>query len=494
MIRSMFTAINSLYVHQQYLDVISDNLANVNTPGFKSSYMSFKNQFAQTLSSGAAPTTSLGGTNPIQIGLGAVMGTVSPIFTSGALESTGRTLDLAISGDGFFVYNYGETPYYSRDGGLQMDSEGYLVNGSTGARLQGWQADMTTNTLDTTGAMTSIKIPIDSSVALQTTKATITGNLDASLNYVDPSWTVDTTTGSRVMVAGDDPLGSYSTTFGIYDSLGNMQTVTLTFVRVSSTGSGNSGSSISGITDGSPTQYWTVHLTGLSGSATSISTTDASSVDLLSLMTAGSGVDVSDPDFYTYYPALQVSTGDPSYTPIGALKFDENGQVDYDSQVVSINIGGAVGADTRTVTFDLSALTALNADSSVAASDQNGLPGGSLSGFTISDTDGTIYGTYSNGSQRVIGQVAIATFSNPSGLNRIGDNMYSVGLNSGLARIGTAGSGDKGTIASGYEEASNVDMSREFANMILAQRGFEASSRIITTSDEMLQQLVNLGK
>ena len=137
MIRSMFTAINALFVHQEYMDVVADNLANVNTPGFKASYMSFKDQFAQTLRTGAAPADNLGGINPIQIGLGAVMGTVSPVFTQGALQSTGRNLDLAIQGDGFFVYGNSVTGNtYSRDGNLLMDSEGYLVNASTGARVQ----------------------------------------------------------------------------------------------------------------------------------------------------------------------------------------------------------------------------------------------------------------------------------------------------------------------------------------------------------------------
>jgi flagellar hook protein FlgE len=467
--------------------------------------MSFKDQFAQTLSTGAAPTTDLGGINPVQVGLGAVMGTVTPVFTSGALQSTGRQLDLAIQGEGFFVYGNGATPQYSRDGNVQMDSDGYLVNGSTGARVQGWQANLATQTLDTTGPLTGIRIPVDSSVALQTTTATLTGNLDVTSNTVNPSWS-----GSGAALGnlspGSDPLGNYSTTFGVYDSLGDLQNITLTFERVSSTGSNSAQGAVTGITasGGSPVQYWTVHVTGITGSPTSLTakiangTVGGSPVNLLTtysgITNSACAVTVSGSTFDTDYPALAVGTGDPTHSPIGAIKFNQYGQIDYGAQSLTLTIGGEPGAASRDVTIDLSGLTMLNSDSSVAASNQNGLPGGSLTGFNISDVDGKIYGVYSNGSQRTIGQFALASFSNPSGLFREGDNMYSVGLNSGLARISTAGSGDKGSIVSGYSEGSNVDMSREFANMILAQRGFEASTRMITTSDQMLQELVNIGK
>jgi flagellar hook protein FlgE len=504
----MFTSINALYVQQQYMDVVSDNLANVNTPGFKSSYMSFKSQFSQTLSTGAGPTTNLGGINPMQVGLGAILGSVTPVFTSGALESTGRELDLAIEGEGFFVYKNGDTPYYSRDGNLQVDSEGYLVNGSTGARLQGWQSDITTQELDTTKSTTSIKIPIDSAVAMETTKVTLKGNLDVTSNYTDPQWNTTTgsttvggstvTTTSKVLAADSEALGSYSTTFGIYDSLGNLQDITLTFQRVSTTGSLSDGSTFSKTNDssGSAVQYWTVHVTGITGSPTLLQqvTSGGSVINLLSNLSTGSSVSTSGSSFDTTYPPLEITTGDTSHSPIGGIKFDENGQICYSAQDLTLNIGGGPGAATRTVTFDLSSLTMLNSTSSVAANDQNGLPGGGLTGFNLSSSDGKIYGVYSNGSQRVIGQIALATFSNPSGLIREGNNEYTIGLNSGLARISTPGTGDKGTIQSGYQEGSNVDMSREFANMILAQRGFEASTRMMTVADTMLQELVNIGK
>lgn len=479
MIRSMFTAINALFVHSQYMDVVADNLANVNTPGFKASYMSFKDQFAQTLRTGAAPTDTLGGINPIQVGLGSVMGTVSPTFTQGALQSTGRGLDIAIQGDGFFVYESGAFgQVYSRDGNLLMDSEGYLVNASTGMRVQGWQADLNTQRLDTGQPVTGIRIPIDSSVALQTSEVVLTGNLSAEANRNRPAWNPGP---PPTILPGYAALGNFSVTFGVYDSLGKMKNVTLTFVRSSAPDTPNPGDPGGVDYQGNPAGgggldvngplYWTVH------------------------WIQDPTVTPNDYNFWTANPPLQVQTGDAAHSPIGGVLFDNYGQINYTSQrVVLTGVTGSDGTVPWDITIDLSGLTMLNTGYTVAASSQNGLPGGSLNGFNVSDTDGTIYGVYSNGSQRVLGQFALATFNNPAGLFRQGNNTYSVGLNSGLPRIGPAGSGDKGTVASGYVEGSNTDMSREFAAMIMAQRGFQASTRIINTADQMLQELVNLRR
>jgi len=460
MIRSMFTAINALYVHQQYMDVVADNLANVNTPGFKSSYMSFKDQFTQTLRTGSAPTDTLGGVNPIQIGLGSVMGTVSQTFTQGALQSTGRQLDIAIQGDGFFIYDNGLEDVYSRDGNLLMDSEGYLVNGSTGYRLQGWQANLNTGELNTGGPLTGIQIPIDSSVALMTQNVTVVGNLDATANRIAPS---------NPPLAGEAALGNYTITFGVYDSLGEMQEITLMFVRTEQPDPADP-------TSGTPLE-WEVHWMNPPGAPTT-------------------PVQLYDKaNFDAAYPILQVTAGENPPGTLANLTFDEFGQIAYSAQSVTLTgVEGSAGTTPRDITVDLSGMTMLSSNYTVAASYQDGLSGGGLSGFNISDNDGIIYGVYSNGSQRIIGQFALATFNNAAGLFRNGNNTYSIGLNSGLARVGTPGTGDKGTVASGYVEGSNVDMSREFTGMILAQRGFQASSRIINASDEMLQELVNLNR
>ena len=177
----------------------------------------------------------------------------------------------------------------------------------------------------------------------------------------------------------------------------------------------------------------------------------------------------------------------------GTITFDTSGQ--FVSSSGGLSVPGSPGASSPTlVTLDTSGMTMLATANSAALGSQDGLAAGSLMGFTVSASTGEIYGTYSNGDQRLIGQLALAMFVNPAGLLRQGGNNYVAGLNSGEPRVGAPASGGRGTIASGYVEGSNVDMSREFSNMILAQRGFQASSRIINASDEILQELVNLGR
>ncbi|MBI9044899.1 MAG: flagellar hook protein FlgE [Anaerolineaceae bacterium] len=455
MIRSMFTAINSLYSHQQYMDVVADNLANVNTPGYKSSYVSFQDQFTQTLSVGAGPTENLGGINPTQIGLGSVLGTVSPKFTQGALQSTGRTLDLAIQGDGFFIYESLGQNVYSRDGNLLLDAEGYLVNGSTGARIQGWTADFDTGELEAGGPVDGIRIPIDSAVAVPTSRVFITGNLNSQANRIQPA---------NPPLPGEINLGNYSVTFGVYDSLGEVQDITIQFVRTAQPDPLDP-------TSGTPLE-WEAHY---------ILDDTIPLYDKVAFDAAN--------------PILTVETGEDPPGTVPNLTFNQYGQIDYSSQQIVIsNVPGSPGTLPRDIRVDLSDMTMLASPYSAAASSQDGVAGGGLNGFNISEKDGTVYGIYSNGSQRALGQIGLATFNNSAGLVRLGGNSFTVGLNSGLARVSAPGAGDKGTIASGYSEGSNVDLSREFTSMILAQRGFQASSRIINTSDEMLQELVNLKR
>jgi flagellar hook protein FlgE len=416
MIRSMFTAVNSLYNQQVYMDMVADNLSNVNTPGFKSSYIRFKDQFAQTVRMGSAPavTGNMGGTNPLQIGLGSNIGTVSQVFSQGALQSTGRELDLAISGDGFFVYRKGDTNYYSRDGSIALDAEGALVNSNTGEYIQGWQANGL-GEVNTGNPLTDIVVPVDSTTARPTGSATLQGNLDANT----------VTTGA----------GTFNVTFGTYDSLGVLKPVTIQYTRQAPV-----------VTAGPPpvtTNPWTWAVTS-----------------------GGAGN--------------------------GTIVFDTDGRWVSDTGTITVN--GSTGTNPTTVDLDMDGITMLSSTNSVALTVQDGLAAGSLMGFNISSNTGEVFGVFSNGDQHRIGQLAMALFINPAGLSRQGNNQYLAGLNSGEPRIGAPSAGGRGTVASGYIEGSNVDMSREFSNMIMAQRGFQASSRIITTSDQMLQELVNLGR
>lgn len=403
----MYTAISSLNLHQTYLDVVANNIANVNTYAYKSSNVTFQNQFAQTLWSGAAPSGDLGGVNPAQVGLGVQLGTITPDFTQGTLTSTGAGNDLAIQGEGFFVYSDGTNTYYSRDGALEMDADGYLVNGATGFRIQGWLASGTgaTATVDTTGALSDISFPLNTALASATTSVSLGGNLNAE-------------------TAGG---GAYPATIGVYDSQGVLHSITITFTKSSTVDN-----------------TWTWAASGDGATAT------------------------------------------------GTLVFDEDGQ--YVSGSGNITVPNTGGADPIVFSIDYSNLTQLATDSDVSINASDGLEAGTFSGFYQTPANGEIYGVYSNGMTQLIGMLAIASFTNPSGLSIVGQNMYEISPNSGDPNIGPAGTGGRGTIASGYLEGSNVDLGQEFTNMILAERGFQAASRIITTSDEMLQELVNLKR
>ena len=409
MLRSMFSAISALNLHQTYMDVVANNLANVNTYGYKASRVTFQDQFSQTLWNGAGPTENLGGINPAQIGLGVRLGAISPNFTQGMLQNTNRNTDLAIQGDGFFIYNNGVTNLYSRDGSLEIDSEGYLVNGSTGARIQGWMANVVNNiaTVDTGMPISALQLPLGATLAQQTQNASLFGNLDSSqaVGY------------------------KYPVTLGVYDSLGDLHSVTIEFELANKS---------------SKTWNWTASGTDVTGSGT-----------------------------------VTFDTDGQSQTPSGTI------------HIAASNSGGAADFD---VTLDMSRLTQLASNTDLSMTYQDGLAAGSFSSFFVTPQTGEVYGVYSNGMQRLIGQLALASFVNPSGLERVGNNMFMVGSNSGDAAVGAAGTGARGTLAAGYLEGSNVDLGQEFTNMIIAQRGFQASSRVITTSDEMLLELVNLKR
>jgi flagellar hook protein FlgE len=415
MIRSMFTAISSLNAHQAWMDVTGNNLTNVNTPGYKSQKVSFQDQISQILRSGAAPSGNLGGLNPTQIGLGMRLGGIGGTFTQGALLSTGRLSDLAIQGDGFFIYkNASGAPMYSRDGSVDIDAEGYLTNTTTGLRLQGWvplAVSGSTALIDTGQNVQDLQVPVNSTLARATAGATIRGNLQADWALGVPA----------------------QVTIAVFDSQGQPRTATLSF------------------THSAFDNNWTWTVT--SGSATGSGTVTFTSMGTFASATGGtSGC-------------------------TGTVTFDALG-----------------GANPVTVEVDFSNLTQFATENSAYMSYQDGLGAGSLTGYNVESNSGKVFALYSNGLTEIIGQIAMATFTNPSGLIRVGQNLYQEGLNSGQANRGMANTGGRGTIIAGNLEASNVDVAQEFTNMILAQRGFQASSRVITTSDEMLQELVNLKR
>jgi flagellar hook protein FlgE len=411
MMRSMSLAIAALRNHQIFMDVVASNISNVNTTGYKGSRVSFQELLNQTLRGSSAPRGGLGGLNPIQIGLGMALGGVDTLFTQGSLQDTGKLTDLAIQGDGFFALDSGDGLLYTRDGNFDIGLDGSLLNLSTGMKVMGWRADSNGN-IDTSGQLTNIQIPFGQSMARATSQVDLRGNLDAEA------------------LAGEIA----TVTVGVYDSLGVLHNVDLTFTK----------------------------------SATSNEWTWSAAE--------------TDPDI-------------GSITPAGTtVTFDADGSYSSTNPATSLSITYTNGADSpNTVDLDLSNITQLMGLSTVDPSSQDGLPPGSLTTFNVGNT-GEIVGVFSNGLNRRLGQVALAKFLNPGGLLKMGQSLFSPSANSGTAQIGLPGQDGRGQISAGYLEMSNVELAQQFTSMIVAQRGFQANSRVITASDEMLQDLVNLKR
>jgi flagellar hook protein FlgE len=409
MMRSMFAAISGLKNHQTFMDVVGNNIANVNTTGFKESRVTFQDILSQTVRGASGPQNGLGGVNPEQVGLGTLIAGIDTIQTQGTLQSTGKLTDMAIQGDGYFVMSDGKQQFFTRDGSFDLGIDGTLVNPSSGMHVEGWMPDPTTGKINTAAPPANITIPIGAGmVGKASTSLTVNGNLDSN---------------NAGGAAAQYPL---STT--IYDSLGNAVPVTLTFQKTAA-------------------DTWSY--------------------------TAGPG---------------------PAITGGGTITFDGTGKVlSGGTGTLSASFTGtAAGPSTpQSVKIDLTQLTQLASTPSSLSANTDGASAGTLTSFTVGE-GGDITGVYSNGYKQTLGQMALASFSNPGGLTKAGGNVFSSSANSGTPNSGTPNTAGRGTIATGFLEGSNVDLAQQFTNMIMAERGFQANSRVITTSDEILQDLVNI--
>ncbi len=424
MLRSLFAGVSGLRSHQVRMDVIGNNIANVNTVGFKASRVNFAEALSQVIRGAQAPSEARGGMNPMQVGLGVQVGGIDTLFTQGNLQYTGNLTDLAIQGDGFLVVGDGLRQFYTRDGSIVMDSGGNLVHASSGLRLMGWQADAA-GTVDTAGPLSPLKIPVGTQIPPRaTTRVTLSGNLDASAPVYD----------------GNDPAtasGRWTTTLTVYDALGNPTQLRLVFTKQDA-------------------NQWQWEL---------FYGDEASPV-------ASGSLSFDDPD----NPGR---LADPT-APVEVT-------------VPLSSLAPELGAEDLTFEIDFAGVTQYASPSTASLASQDGYATGSLESFAI-DSNGVITGLYSNGRTQVIGQVAMALFTNPGGLLKAGNNLYAESSNSGPPAVGEAATGGRGVLTAGALEMSNVDLAQEFTNMITAQRGFQANARVITTSDELLQELISLRR
>lgn len=412
MIRSMYTAVSGLRSHQTMMDVVGDNIANVNTAGFKKNQVVFADLLSQTAKGASSPTEGLGGTNPAQVGLGVRVASIAKNLSQGPLQQTGRDLDMSIEGDGFFVLEYAGERTYTRAGAFFLDSEGSMTS-SDGGLVQGWQADGS-GEIDTTASVGSLKIPVGAQIApTPTSYVSLGGNLSAGSEIGDTTY------------AGLD----------IYDLKGNAIAVSLNIEKTDD-------------------DEWTI--TGTYGD-------DAEPLDLVD-------------NILTFGPDGELVTPADLSINIEAGAIPNGGDVE-------MVIGGT--GERR--------FTQFGGSTSINAINQNGSATGSLQSISVGQ-DGIVSGSYSNGKVLPIAQIALATFSNAEGLDRVSGSSFRASTNSGLAQIGTVGSGGRGLMASGKLEMSNVDLAEEFTQLIRAQRGFQANSRVVTASDELLQEIVNLKR
>ena len=447
MMRSLYSGVSGLRNHQVRMDVIGNNIANVNTAGFKAGRVTFTEGFAQTLQSATRPMDGRGGSNPMQIGLGMNTGSIDTLFGQGSLETTGRGLDLAIQGDSFFTVARGGQQLYTRAGNFSVDASGRLVT-STGDRVQGRMADGAGRL---TGALGDITIPLDSqSPASATAVARLSGNLNAS-----------------AASAADGTPEEVTTSIVVYDSLGVKHELKLVMERMDPATNPNEWS-------------WR------------IDESDLGAVDGDADPTLGK-VEYGSTDSGTW-----------GATNGTTFRFDSTGRLmltaDGDNQpiVPQIRFQPDNGAEMLEIRLDLGsmqepALTQFAGASSAVLRDQDGYTAGSLEGFEV-DGSGAITGFYSNGNTAVLAQLALADFANPGGLMRQDGGVYTTSPNSGNAVIEYANGSGGSSITSGALEMSNVDLAREFTDMIVAQRGFQANGRVITSTDEMLQEVVNLKR
>lgn len=443
MMRSMYSGVSGLRVHQAKMDVIGNNIANVNTVGFKRSAVTFQEVFSQTIKGAGSPQGGRGGTNPQQIGLGVNVASITVNHSKGSTQRTDRVTDLMVDGNGYFILTNdvnAQNRFYTRAGNFDIDRAGYLVAANGYKILDENLKPIQINRSET-------------KAATATTELEIKGNL----NYND---------------------SSYTTTVDIYDSLGDVHTLTIEFGEV--------------VGDGSSTDvsYREIVIKDEDGDVIFGSTS-------------------TDPSKASEKRYLKFdSKGNYAYDPTGANSGIFQGAHDGTNFIAS----GTDGKGTIKLNYPGAAEISLDIDDKVFLDDNknviltqqsntsdakgvavDGNTAGTINDFTISP-NGEVVGIFTNGERKTLARIGLADFDNPAGLQKIGSNMFIDTPNSGTPKYGVPSSGSFGDLTPGALEMSNVDLSLEFTDMISTQRGFQANSRIITTTDEMLQELVNLKR
>jgi flagellar hook protein FlgE len=396
---------------------------------------------------------------------------IDTIHTQGAFQSTSVGTDLAIDGTGFFVLREGQSTFFTRAGAFNVDSEGVLVNPANGMKVQGWMAQEVggVQTLDVSRDAENLTIPVGSKdPARETSMVNFACNLDKRIPVIP----VENATPLQVQQ------GTWNTTIKIYDSFGEEHSLQVQFTRVQDPATPNAWNAMVTVdADMDPPRDATIGLGAEAPAAGGPANFVVNFSNTGTLLSAADG-------------AGNVSGGEVGGNVIMNVAYtvpntDPGADGAPVRQEFALNLG--------TVGGFVNSITQFAEASSSKAVQQDGYTMGYLDNFKI-DSSGVITGVYSNGTNRTIGQVALASFTNPGGLEKAGDSTYVVSTNSGTANIGPSGIAGKGTIRTGVLEMSNVDMASEFTDMIITQRGFQANSRTIQTADQLLQELLSLKR
>ena len=547
MANSLFEGVSGLQVHQQMLDVVGNNLANLNTTGFKAQAIQFSDLLYQTLSPATASTSTGSGTDPIQVGFGVKVATINTAQEQGTLTSTGGQFDLALEGSGFFVARAGSQDLYTRAGSFSLDQNGFLVDPATGYRVQRFgtvgEGTATDPAFQTPGS-SDIKVPLGIGIpGAATANVTLQGNLTAAAT--GPAAQVLTSsapflTGGVAAVGTTllNNLDDNTTDYGAGDSL-RLQGVTAGGAAVNVTVPVDGTTTLNDLVNDINANFpgstaslsggnlvVTSNTTGQSDLTLAISdvsgNTGATAWGNHSLQTTTTGKDgdtvtsaiqIFDVQGRTHNLSLTFQKqADGTWSMTGSIPatdgtvlngtvtgitFNDNGsfrQVSSSAQM-SFQFAGLTAPQAVSFSFGspggFNGLTQFGGATSASATNQDGFAAGFLTSLSIAK-DGTMNGVFTNGRTLAVAQLAVATFANPGGLTREGNNYFSLSAFSGEPQLAGGGAGGRGSVQQGALESSNVDVAQEFTRLIIAQRGFEVNTRTITVSDQVLQDLSNI--
>jgi flagellar hook protein FlgE len=439
----MYSGVSGLQANGNAMSVIGNNLSNSNTTGFKAGRALFSDLLPSEVSSAS------GGS---QVGKGVNLATVDQVFSQGTFKSTESNTDLAIEGKGMFVVGdpQSASQYYTRAGAFRFDDQGYLVN-PQGYRVQGYDIDNSGNAV---GTMSDIQAPVGGSIPAQATgQADFSTNLSAEATEISSGFDLS------------DPNGSsnFATSIKVYDSLGESHLMTSYFT----------------LTDAADNQ-WEYNMTVPQSEVTQTAS-DPNTNSQLHKVASGT-VEFDGDGKLTSFP------DPPSPNPSLGSGSINNNVAEITTETLDWN-NGATQGNTLNVNLDL---TQYFGQSELVYKEQDGYASGSLADLTV-DSEGFVNGTYSNGQTEKIAQLGLADFANENGLKSVGKNMFRATDASGLPALGTPGAG-VGDIRSNTLEQSNVDIAEQFTDMITTQRAYQANARSITTTDEMLNEVVNLKR